>query len=152
MYAPSQPDGETKMRQTLLAAAAAFVIGGIATGAVLSQAQPAPPPAQQTDSQPARPGMMGWRHHMMRDGMHGKRFNFRAFALIYRQPERNLAPADVQKIAEAFLLWNGNHTWKVTNVAPTAEGPIGFSLTTPEGSLVAKFTMDPHSGRIERVG
>ena len=38
--------GENPVRQTLLAAAAAFVIGGIATGAVLSQAQPAPPPAQ----------------------------------------------------------------------------------------------------------
>ena len=59
------------MRQTLLAAAAAFVIGGIATGAVLSQAQPAPPPAQQMDGAPppsitgpaagdsiARPGVM----------------------------------------------------------------------------------------------
>ena len=26
------------------------------------------------------------------------------------------------------------------------------SLTTLEGSVVAKFTMDPHSGRIQRVG
>ena len=76
----------------------------------------------------------------------------RAFALIYRQPDRGLAPADVQKIAEAFLLWNGNHSWKVTNVSATADGPIGFSLTTPEGSVIAKFTMDPHSGRIHRVG
>src|ERR1700739_4425411 len=104
------------MRQTLLAAAAAFVIGGIATGAVLSQAQPAPPPAQETGAPPPlRPDMMGWRHHMMREGMRGRRFNPRGFALIYRQPDRNLAPADVQKIAEAFLLWNGNHTWKVTS-------------------------------------
>jgi hypothetical protein len=141
------------MRQTLLAAAAAFVIGGIATGAVLSQAQPAPPPAQETGAPPPpRPGMMGWRHHMMREGMGGRPFNPRALALIYRQPDRNLAPADVQKIAEAFLLWNGNHTWKVTNVAPTADGPIGFSLTTPEGSVVAKFAMDPHTGHIQRVG
>ena len=136
------------MRQTLVAAAAAFVIGGIATGAVLSQAQPAPPPAQQADA-PPRPAMMGWRHHMMRGGMNGQ---LRAFALVYRQPDRNLAPADVQKIAEAFLLWNGNHSWKVTGVAATADGPIGFNLTTPEGSVVAKFTMDPHSGRIQRIG
>ncbi len=56
------------MRQTLLAAAAAFVIGGIATGAVLSQAQPAPPPTAQTDGAPPRPGM-GWGRHMMRGGM-----------------------------------------------------------------------------------
>ena len=90
---------------------------------------------------------------MMREGMmHHRAFNRRAFALIYRQEDRQLAPADVQKIAEAFLLWNGNHTWKVSDVAPTADGPIGFSLTTPEGSVVAKFTMDPHTGRIQRVG
>jgi hypothetical protein len=146
---------EKTMRQTLLAAAAAFVIGGVATGAVLSQAQPAPPPVQETDGGPTHlgphPGMMGWRHHMMREGMRGRQ-NLRTFALVYRQDDRNLAPADVQKIAEAFLLWNGNHTWKVSNVAPTTDGPIGFSLTTPEGGVVARFTMDPHSGRIQRVG
>ena len=147
------------MRQTLLAAAAAFVIGGIATGAVLSQAQPVPPSVQETSGGPTHlgpspdgdPAMMGWRHHMMRDGMGGRR-NLKAFALLYRHEDRNLAPADVQKIAEAFLLWNGNHTWKVSNVASTADGPIGFSLTTSDGSVVAKFTMDPHSGRLQRVG
>ncbi|HBK08607.1 MAG TPA: hypothetical protein DDZ81_22600 [Acetobacteraceae bacterium] len=139
------------MRQTLLAAAAAFVIGGIATGAALSQAQPAPPPAQQMDEMPPHPGMMGWAHHR-HDRMRDRAFNPRDFALIYRQEDRNLAPDDVQKIAEAFLLWHGNHSWKVSNVAATAGGPIGFSMTTPEGSVVAKFTMDPHTGRIQRVG
>jgi hypothetical protein len=145
------------MRQTILAAVAAFVIGGIATGAVMSQAQPAPPPVQQIDGSPPPPDpgpghrwMGGWGHH--HDDHDGAVHGMRAFALIYRQPDRQLAPADVQKIAEAFLLWNGNHTWKVTNVAPTADGPIGFSLTTPEGSVIAKFTMDPHTGRISRVG
>jgi hypothetical protein len=139
------------MRQTLLAAAAAFVIGGIATGAVLSQAQPTPPPPG-VHADASHPGMIAWGHHLMRGGMHGRPLNLRAFALVYRQEDRNLAPADVQKIAEAFLLWNGNHTWKVTNVTSAADGPIGFSLTTPEGSVVAKFTMDPHTGQLERVG
>jgi hypothetical protein len=143
------------MRQTLLAAAAAFVIGGIAIGAVLSQAQPAPPPPAPIEAAPS-PGhhwMGGWGHHRGPEAHGGPRGDMmRAFALIYRQPDRQLAPADVQKIAEAFLLWNGNHSWKVTNVAPTADGPIGFSLTTPEGSVVAKFTMDPHTGRVHRVG
>jgi hypothetical protein len=131
------------MRQTLFAAAAAFVVGGVATGAVLSQAQPAPPPTQQVDGgQPHR-----WMH------MHHIRpFNRGDFGLIYRQQDRQLAPADVQKIAEGFLLWNGNHTWKVTNVGAAADGPVGFSLSTPDGSVVAKFTMDPHTGRIARVG
>lgn len=138
------------MRQTILAAAAAFVIGGIATGAVLSQAQPAPPQGREMGEPHAgmpHPGMMEWRHRMMEH----RPFGPGTFALIHRQEDRQLAPADVQKIAEAFLLWNGNHTWKVTNVAPTAEGPIGFSLTTPEGSVVAKFTMDPHNGHIKRI-
>jgi hypothetical protein len=139
---------EKPVRQTILAAAAAFVIGGIATGAVLSQAQPAPPPTHEMGGAPPHPGPMEWGHRMMQH----RPFNPRAFALIYRQQDRQLTPADVQKIAEAFLLWNGNHTWKVTNVAPSADGPIGFSLTTPEGSVVAKFTMDPHTGRISRVG
>jgi hypothetical protein len=76
----------------------------------------------------------------------------RTFALIYRQSDRQLAPADVQKIAEAFLLWNGNHTWKVTDVAATPEGPIAFSLASPEGSVIAKFTMDPHTAKIARAG
>jgi hypothetical protein len=141
------------MRQTLLAAAAAFVIGGIATGAVLSQAQPSPPASQQAgegpmSGPPPHHGMMGWRHG--RD--HARGFNPRDFALIYRQPDRQLAPADVQKVVEGFLLWNGNHSWKVANVAATPDGPIGFSLATPEGSVVAKFTMDPHTGKIARAG
>jgi hypothetical protein len=135
------------MRKTIMTAAAAFVFGGIATGAVLSQAQPAPPPAQ-TDGSPPHP-WAGWMHH----GQHGPdRAMLRNFALVYRQADRQLAPTDVQKIAEAFLLWNGNHTWKVTDVAATDAGPIGFSLSTPEGSVVAKFTIDPHTGKLDRVG
>ncbi|HEY4172181.1 MAG TPA: hypothetical protein VGM42_04075 [Rhodopila sp.] len=143
------------MRQTILAAATAFVIGGIATGAVLSQAQPAPPPAQQADgAPPPNHGWMGgWRHHPGPEGQAWMHHHHpRPFALIYRQQDRNLAPADVQKIAEGFLLWNGNHSWKVTNVAATADGPIGFDLATQEGSVIAKFTMDPHTGRIQRAG
>jgi hypothetical protein len=147
------------MRQTILAAAAAFVIGGIATGAVLSHAQPAPPPAQQVDGAPPEHHWAGgWGHHRGPEGgpegrgwaHHGG--GQRPFALIFRQHDRQLAPADVQKIAEGFLLWNGNHTWKVLNVAATPDGPIGFDLGTQDGSVIAKFTMDPHTGRIHRVG
>jgi hypothetical protein len=76
----------------------------------------------------------------------------RTFALVYRQEDRKLTPPDVQKIAEAFLLWNGNHTWKVVEVAPTTDGAIGFGLATQEGSVIARFTMDPHSGQVTRAG
>ena len=92
-------------------------------------------------------------HHGMMHRMHGgPAGGLRAFALVYRQQDRNLTPADVQKIAEAFLLFNGNHTWKVTDVAATSDGKIGFSMTTAEGSVIAKFTMDPHTARLTRVG
>ena len=59
---------------------------------------------------------------------------------------------DVQKVVEGFLLWRGNHTWKVVDVAATSDGAIGFGLATQEGSVIARFTMDPHTGRLTRVG
>jgi hypothetical protein len=76
----------------------------------------------------------------------------RTFALVYRQQDRALSPADVQKIVEAFLLWNGNHTWKVSAPEANPDGLISFSLNTPEGGVIAKFTMDPHTARLARVG
>jgi hypothetical protein len=138
---------EDPMRTSILAVVTAFVIGGATTGAVLTEAQPAPPPPGPAAEGPSpRP----WMHGM--PGMHGERPLLRTFALVYRHEDRQLAPADVQKIAEAFLLWQGNHSWKVVDVATTADGPIAFALATPEGSVVARFTMDPHSGRVTRLG
>ena len=97
---------------------------------------------------------MPWFHH--HPGFHhangGPVGGLRAFALVYRQQDRALAPADVQKIAEAFLLFNGNHSWKVTDVAATADGKVGFTLATAEGSVIAKFAMDPHTAHVMRVG
>lgn len=142
------------MRNTILVAAAAFMIGGATTGAVLSQAQPAPPPVDGAAPPPAH-GWHGWGHEQPgaeHGAWHRPGGELRNFALVFRQEDRQLAPADAQKIAEAFLLWNGNHTWKVTNVAATADGPIGFDIATPEGSVVAKFTIDPHTGQVHRVG
>ena len=136
------------MRQTILAAAAAFVIGGAATGAVLSQAQPAPPPAPPTDMAPAAPEMR--MMHFMHERMGQRPFNPRDFALVYPQADRQLTPADVQKIAEAFLLWNGNHTWKVGNVGARPDGAIGFSLMI-DNAVVATFAMDPHTGHVTRI-
>ena len=146
------------MRKILLTTAAAFLAGGITTGAVLAQAQPTQPPGGPTEGATAQHGMPGagtmgggptgwWHGHD-----HDRPFNPRDFALLHRQADRQLSPGDVQKIAEGFLLWHGNHRWKVTNVGATADGPIGFSLTTPEGSVVAMFTMDPHTGKVVRVG
>jgi hypothetical protein len=75
----------------------------------------------------------------------------RNFALIYRADDRKLTPPDVQKIAEGFLLWNGNHTWKVINVKQAGDA-IGFDLGASDGSVIASFTMDPKNGRVHRTG
>ena len=73
----------------------------------------------------------------------------RAFALIPLPEDRKLTPPDVQKIVEAFLLWNGNHTWKVLNVKPDGDA-IAFDLATADGSVIAHYTMDPKTGRPTR--
>lgn len=143
------------MRKTLLAAAAAFVIGGASIGSLISYAQPAPPPPGPA----GQPGAIGpgWMHH---PGpwrwMHHWREAHRiiepgALALVFPHKDRNLSPSDVQTIAQAFLLWRGNHTWKVVNVAPTSDGQIGFALATENGSVIATFTMDPHTGHVTRT-
>lgn len=143
------------MRRLIMTAVTAFVVGGATTGAMVAIAQPAPPPAT-VDGAPAGPGMemppRPWQHGPGRFGMHHGGPGLGTFALVYRQADRQLTPADVQKIAEAFLLWHGNHSWKVVNVAATPDGPIGFAVATPEGSVIAKFTMDPHTGRVKRIG
>jgi len=144
------------MRNTLLAAAVAFVVGGASVGSLITYAQPAPPPPAGPVAQGPHPGMdgpgwhgpdgpMAWMHRWHH------RPAFGTFALVYPQKDRNLSPADVQKIAEGFLLWRGNHTWKVVNVAATSDGPIAFSFATPDGTVIASFTMDPHTGRLERT-
>ena len=74
------------------------------------------------------------------------------FALIYRPADRQLTPAEVQKIAEAFLLWNGNRDWKVTQVATGPDGKVGFAFSTGDGGVIARFTMDSKTGRIQRIG
>jgi hypothetical protein len=137
---------ESTMRKTILTALAVLTIGGAASGVLIANAQPAPPAGME-----GRPGM-GWMQRG-EDGHRGERMRrMRTFGLIYPQEDRKLTPPDVQKIAEAFLLWNGNHSWKVVEVAPTADGDIGFALATQEGSVIARFTMDPHTARVTRTG
>ncbi len=138
------------MRKTILTALAVLAIGGAAAGIVVARAQPAPP-APDAGGPPPQ-GWMGWAHHGHDWQRHGEMMQrLRAFALVYPQKDRKLTPPDVQKIAEAFLLWHGNHDWKVINVAPTTDGPIGFALATQDGSVIARFTMDPHTARVERI-
>jgi hypothetical protein len=140
------------MRKLLLATIATITLGGLTTAAVLTHAgaQPAPP-APVAGDPPApggwrmgpHPGGPGWHHHaghMMR-----------TFALLFRPDDRKLTGAEVQKIAEAFLVWNGNRTWKVTEVTAGPDGTVGFAFATPDGSVIARFTMDSKTGRVHRT-
>jgi hypothetical protein len=145
---------EKIMRKAILATVAVLAIGGGTAGVLIAQAQPAPsPPTADAPATQPRPQWMGWMHRM-HGGRDGGRFGEmrRNFGLVYRHEDRQLAPQDVQKIAEAFLLWNGNHSWKVANVKPVSDGAIGFDLTTASGDVVASFTMDPHTARVTRTG
>ena len=155
------------MRKMILAGVAAVAIGGLVAGsaATLGWAQPVPGPAVPGDTitnagPPMAPGPMGppwmrwmaWMHGHPHGAMEGPFGGPRTFALFYHPDDRQLAAPDVQKIAEAFLLWNGNRTWKVTDVAAGPAGKIGFAFATADGGVIARFTMDSKTGRIERVG
>ena len=112
------------MRKTIIAAVAASAITGAAAGSMvqLAVAQdntptplPGAPPGEmgQHPDWMRHPGGMRWLHH----GHEGRSDGPRQFGLFYRQADRQLTTADVQKIAEAFLLWHGNRTWKVADIA-----------------------------------
>lgn len=141
------------MRKTVIAAVAALGIAGLGAGTLVANAQPAAPPGP-----PPGPGFAGphgphphWGAWMRRMREARRPFAPGTFALVYRHADRHLTPADVQTIAQAFLLWHGNHSWKVVDVAPAANGQIGFAYATKQGGVIARFTMNPHTGHIERV-
>src|SRR5580658_6752737 len=153
------PSLEVTMNKTIAAAVGAFVLGSITTGVFLAQAQqrPAPPEPPAAGGPPARGPWMGpgqatgpWADRMRE--RHAQRMQMmRVFALVDRAEDRKLTPPDVQKIAEAFLLWNGNHTWKVINVKPAGDD-IAFDLAAPDGSVIASFTMNPTNAHVSRKG
>ena len=90
------------------------------------------------------PPFMMMMHHMEHEQA--------SWGLFFPRKDKNLSTGDVQLLAQAILLSKGNHDWKVANVATDNEGKIGFDYTTAGGDIVAKFTIDPHSGRITRIG
>lgn len=136
------------MRKLLITGLVTLSLGGAVAGAWAADEQaPPPPPAPGMEGPAHGPdgGMMGWMHaHMMHRRM-------AAFALVYPAEDRKLGVADVQKIAEAFLLWNGNHAWKVTEVTQNQDNTVSFAYATQEGSVVARFSMDSRTGRVRRL-
>ena len=147
-------------RFTMLAVAAgAALAGGIAVVATQVQAQGAGPGAGMERPGMERPGMErpGMDHDaggMRRPGEHGRMYGMmrrlRQFALVYPAADRALSGPDVQKIAEALLLYNGNHTWKVTDVVEQPNR-VTFAFAASDGSAIAHFAMDRHTARPERI-
>jgi hypothetical protein len=145
------------MRRFLLAATAVISLGGLSAAVLLTQAgaQPAPPQMADGSGGPPRGPMGGWRGGPHPGGPGWQHHDFhhaRTFALLYHPDDRQLTVPEVQKIAEAFLLWNGNRTWKVTQVAAGPDGQISFAFATSDGGVIARFTMDSKTGRVHRLG
>lgn len=99
------------------------------------------------------PGPMAWGPH---PGMHGPwdhmRDMARTWGLFFNQKDKNLSDSDVQTLAAAVLLIHGNHSWKVTDVADAADGTVTFAYATADGSVIARFSIDRHTGRLTRIG
>lgn len=141
------------MRKLLFVGLATALIGTATVGTLVARAQPASPPAQvDAPPPPPHPGWMGWMHRGHPGGPGGPIWDrARNFALVYHPDDRQLTAPDVQKIAEAFLLWNGNRTWKVTGVTDGPDNTVAFNFATPDGSVIASFTMDRKTGRVHRT-
>lgn len=150
------------MRNSVLAAVAAVAIASAAGGALIAHAAPpGPPPPGGPPGGPAGAAPWGphpgpWMHHGPwhhgPGGWHHRPIAPGTFALFFRPADRALTPADVKEIASALLVWNGNHTWKVVDVAKQSGNLIGFAFATTDNTVIARFTMDSHTGRIVRTG
>jgi hypothetical protein len=145
------------MRNVLLAATAITLLGGVTAMNLFTHAGAQPVSQMANDPPPTVPdgsgGSRGWgtrpRAFMLhRDAME----RVRTFSLLFRPADRHLTPADVQKIAEAFLLWNGNHTWKVVNVGQGTDDAINFSIAVPDGTVIASFAINSKTGQVTRTG
>jgi hypothetical protein len=75
----------------------------------------------------------------------------RTWGLFHRPADLGLSPADVQTIASAILLRNGQHDWKVGDVTANADHTVSFAFTTAHGDVIARFNMDTRTGRISRT-
>ncbi len=102
---------------------------------------------------------MGWWHHRGGHGPERADWHRRAmpfepgtFALFAHQADKHLTTADVQTIAQGILLMNGQHDWKVGQVEAGANHQVTFAYTAPDGTVIAKFSIDQQTGRISRVG
>jgi hypothetical protein len=73
------------------------------------------------------------------------------FSLFAKVPDKKLSPQDVKTIASAILLDHGNHDWSVADIAPQTDKSIDFSFATAHGDVIATFSIDPVTGRVQRI-
>jgi hypothetical protein len=145
-------------KPAILAAAAALAIAGGTAGALVARAQPpSPPPPGPAGGPPGfgPHGGPGWHHWMRREHgawRHRPLVTPGTFALLYHPANREITTADAETIATGFLRWNGNHSWKVVDVQSMSDGKIGFAYATPDNAVIARFTIDSRTGRIQRIG
>jgi hypothetical protein len=138
-----------------------ITVGGLVIGAQAQGTPPGPPPGMEGG--PGGPA--GWGHGMMHrwmpgwmqghgDGHGGMPHHpgHPMMGLIFPAEDRALTPPEVQKIAEAFLLWNGNRSWKVANVAENQDNTVSFNFAAPDGTVIAKFAVDKKTGHFHRLG
>jgi len=139
-----------RFRKTTLAALAMLTAGGIAAGtlAIPASAQQAAPPAASADSAHPHPMHGRWMHDRWMKGHHPRPMMhmLRTWGLFYPAADKHLTRADATQIATGLLLWHGNHSWKVVDVAAAPHNRIGFAFATADGSVIARFTMDRRTG------
>lgn len=95
----------------------------------------------------AQQGGRGDHHHMR--GHHHGRGPFAGFFI--NRDNKNLTNDDVRKIAEAGLLWFGERGWRIGEVKDAGSRTAEFALTTENGGVIARFTMDRDTGRVRRI-
>ncbi|WP_144299358.1 hypothetical protein [Elioraea rosea] len=158
-----------------------LVAGGLASAGLVgygagkmgayAQGGPGPGPGMMTEGGPRGPGMgpgmMGPRGEggqpqwMM--GEHGRRGDHRGYhahggrggtfaQFFINRDNKNLTNDDVKKIAEAGLLWFGERNWRIGEVKDAGSRAAEFTLTTENGGVIARFTMDRDTGRVRRIG
>ncbi len=147
------------VEQLLADTAGTPAVGGPALDAPSSpSALPPGGPVGAMPPPPPGPGGMGWggQPDMRPDVLRGAFWRLRqmeqTWGLLFNQRDKNLSDSDVQVLAQAILLVHGNHSWKVVDVADAADGQATFAYATADGSVIARFQIDRHSGRVQRIG
>jgi hypothetical protein len=89
-----------------------------------------------------------WRMAERGRGEHGGGMMGRFFI---NRDNKNLTNDEVRKIAEAGLLWFGERSWRIGEVRDAGSRTAEFTLTTENGGVIARFTMDRDTGRVRRI-